>query len=265
MKLYKIIKYLQSAEAYGINDSEKVMVSDLSRDKLYYELPNFSSIIEISEAVHYIPLTHADKLEIDKVGESWKNRFIYRVSFNWGSDWWHLFVDFDKEEKRNRSGVLVAASNNWQPNYCKEPLLTYPQNKLSLDIPEKFHKVEYNLARIPGCEAQENLALKANCQVYVYELLKSFGKQSLQLRSKELWEDIQVTQQVKEENLQPLDIMLYNNKEEAFGAHIGVYIGDGKVLHLSQGNNIPMIEEHKSMITKKSILTLLVQNEYYNC
>ncbi|MFZ3422191.1 hypothetical protein [Vibrio harveyi] len=51
----------------------------------------------------------------------------------------------------------------------------------------------------------------------------------------------------------PLDIMMYNDSTDSYGAHVGVYVGNGLVYHLSLSNDVPMLERH---------LDLLQQNEY---
>jgi len=49
--------------------------------------------------------------------------------------------------------------------------------------------------------------------------------------------------------------MLYGQTGDAYGAHVAVFIGDGKVIHLSQENGKPEVLPHKSMLL----------NEKYRC
>jgi hypothetical protein len=121
-------------------------------------------------------------------------------------------------------------------------------------IPERFKNIKYKSSRIPGVKDQENLLLGANCQVYIYEFLKEFKKNIPNFRSSELWDDIIYTQKIEGDYL-PFDIMLYNSKKEAYGAHVGLYIGNGNILHLSKGNEVPKVEMHKAMLVQKK----------YNC
>jgi len=114
-----------------------------------------------------------------------------------------------------------------------------------IHIPDNFLTVKYVGARIPGIENQADLRLGANCQVFAYELLKKNGLYPPNLRSSELWDDILHTKKVK--NLRALDLMLYNPDNESFGAHVGVYIGAEKIIHLSYQNQKPEIIEHKLM------------------
>jgi len=55
-------------------------------------------------------------------------------------------------------------------------------------------------------------------------------------------------------NLEPLDLVLLNDNTNAWGAHVGVYIGKNQILHLSKANGLPAIKE----------LQYLLQNPKYN-
>lgn len=120
------------------------------------------------------------------------------------------------------------------------------------EIPENFVDVNYNPQRIPSVEDQSDLALGANCQVYAYELLRYFGKHPPMLRSSELWSDDRYTKKV--ESYEVLDLMLYNKSSESYGAHVGVYVGNGKVLHLSQDIGHPVIQSHNELLLNKKYL-----------
>ena len=116
-------------------------------------------------------------------------------------------------------------------------------------IPERFADVRYNAQRIPDVENQSDLSLGANCQVYAYELLRHYGKSPPLLRSSELWSDEQYTQKVSDYKF--LDLMLYNNTLDAYGAHVGVYVGNGFVLHLSKEIGHPVIQKHEALLLNK--------------
>lgn len=116
------------------------------------------------------------------------------------------------------------------------------------DISELFRDVKYVARRTPGVENQNDLTLGANCQVYAYEFLRHHGKSAPNLRSSELWSDTTYTEVAEQPEL--LDIMLYNKTPDAYGAHVGVYIGDGKVLHLAQSIGKPEIAEHTELMTR---------------
>ncbi len=72
----------------------------------------------------------------------------------------------------------------------------------------------------------------ANCQHFAYELLRHFGLTLPDFRSSELWKDTTYTKEVLE--FKPLDLLLWNKTQEAWGAHVGVYLGDNKIIHLSK-------------------------------
>lgn len=99
---------------------------------------------------------------------------------------------------------------------------------------------------MPGSDNQSDLTFGANCQVFAYELLRVNGLNVPNDRSSELWADQNYSKEVTE--FQPLDIMMYNNKPESYGAHVGVYVGDGMVLHLSLENGSPREEAHNDML-----------------
>ena len=117
-----------------------------------------------------------------------------------------------------------------------------------LTIPLHFFDVSYNGAHYPGSAKVKGLEGGANCQVFAYELLRYFGLEVPDLRSSELWEDTNYTQQVTE--LQPLDLLLWNKTENAFGAHVGVYLGNNSVVHLSKENGFPVVWTLDKFLTK---------------
>lgn len=117
------------------------------------------------------------------------------------------------------------------------------------EIPENFINVSYNPKIIPNGENQPDLTQGANCQVYAYELLRYFGKNPPLLRSSELWSDEQQTKKVVD--YERLDLMLYNKTPQSYGAHVGVYVGNGMVLHLSQEVGYPVIQHHDELILNK--------------
>lgn len=109
-----------------------------------------------------------------------------------------------------------------------------------LEIPEYFRHVSYNGAHYPGSPNTCGLEGGANCQQFAYELLRHFGLAIPDLRSRELWEDEVLTKRVK--SLQALDLLLWNKTSDPYGAHVGVYLGNGHVIHLSKENGHPVIE-----------------------
>ena len=64
----------------------------------------------------------------------------------------------------------------------------------------------------------------ANCQTFAYAVLRDFGRTIPDFRSSELWEDDDCTFVV--EHFGPLDLILFNRAPRAFGAHVGVFVGE---------------------------------------
>ncbi len=108
-----------------------------------------------------------------------------------------------------------------------------------LEIPAAFWHVPYVDARIPGVPEPEDLAARANCQLFAYQLLRYHGKHVPDFRSSELWTDDTYTMRVT--SFEPLDLMLYNRTPEPWGAHVGVYVGDDQVIHLSKEIGRPVL------------------------
>src|ERR1700733_9556831 len=105
-----------------------------------------------------------------------------------------------------------------------------------LKIPARFMKVRYNgaahpLAKIRGLEAG------ANCQRFVFALLEHFGYAIAPMRSSELWDDRSFTRRVK--RMRPCDILMFNRDESLWGAHLAMYVGNGRAIHLSKEVGLP--------------------------
>jgi hypothetical protein len=101
-----------------------------------------------------------------------------------------------------------------------------------LSLPSSFLDVPYDAARYPGAPGVRGLAGGANCQQFAYELLRHFGRSISGFRSRELWLDEAETERV--DALEPLDLLLFNDTDDPFGAHVAVYLGDGMAAHLSK-------------------------------
>jgi cell wall-associated NlpC family hydrolase len=107
-------------------------------------------------------------------------------------------------------------------------------------IPGKFLLIRYNGAHYPGSSNTKGLEGGANCQQFAYELLRYFGLSIPDFRSRELWQDTAYTHRT--DTLDTFDLLLWNKNEDPYGAHVGVYVGDGKAIHLSKENVLPAIE-----------------------
>src|SRR3954471_23808362 len=103
------------------------------------------------------------------------------------------------------------------------------------DIPAAFWVVPYNAERFGARE----IAAGANCQAFAYALLRHFGRDISDLRSSDLWEDTRETERVAE--LAPLDLVLFNRTADPYGAHVGVYLGAGRVIHLARRVGRPAV------------------------
>jgi murein DD-endopeptidase / murein LD-carboxypeptidase len=132
-----------------------------------------------------------------------------------------------------------------------DPRLDLAQSPIK--IPDRFCEVRYNYERYPGGPGVHGLIGGANCQQYAYEFLRAFGYEVPDFRSSDLWADMAHTAIPK--CPEPFDLVLVHNKPDPWGAHVGVYLGDGLVLHLSQKIGVPAIEP----------LWLLTQRAEYGC
>lgn len=107
-------------------------------------------------------------------------------------------------------------------------------------LPEHFLTVRYDAARFPGAPGNR-AAEGANCQQFAYELLRHFGFAVPDLRSSDLWDDTEHT--TRADNLEPFDLLLFSPDGNAFGAHVGMYLGDGNVIHLSKEAGRPEVRD----------------------
>jgi hypothetical protein len=112
------------------------------------------------------------------------------------------------------------------------------------DLPSAFWSVPYVGSRFPGSPAvaaRPGLAAGANCQLFAYEVLRHFGLTPPALRSSDLWTDTRAT--VRVPAARPLDLMLFNATADPYGAHVGVRVDEGRVLHLCAEVGRPAVWE----------------------
>jgi cell wall-associated NlpC family hydrolase len=111
----------------------------------------------------------------------------------------------------------------------------------ALALPDAFWAMRYSGAHHPGApQTEDPLHVgRANCQVFAYTVLRFFGRRVPDLRSSEIWADRAWSQPV--ERFEPLDLIFWNQTFEPYGAHVGLYWGDGQALHLARSERAPVV------------------------
>lgn len=112
----------------------------------------------------------------------------------------------------------------------------------TIKLPEWYMDIKYNPKIVPDWKKQDIISTWSNCQVYAYELLRLNNKNVPDYRSSELWEDTIYSNIVSWE-YEPLDILFFNKENNPYGAHLGIYIWNNKVLHNSKDIWKPAISE----------------------
>ncbi len=107
-----------------------------------------------------------------------------------------------------------------------------------LSIPISTFDVSYNLLAYPRSKLKISRK-KANCQLFIYNLLDHFGYKIPMFRSSEIWKDKKYTIKVGEPR--PLDILLFNKTRNAYGAHLALYLGNDRIIHLSKKVGYPTV------------------------
>ena len=124
---------------------------------------------------------------------------------------------------------------------------------MPIAVPPEFQCIPYDSTRHPQ-SAEFDFSKGANCQLWAYALLKHFGLEVPPFRSSELWEDQEFSDTVH--GFEPLDLMLFNDTANSWGAHVAVYLGDGVVAHLSRQIGLPEVCTIEEMLrnTKYRVL-----------
>jgi predicted RNase H-like HicB family nuclease len=112
------------------------------------------------------------------------------------------------------------------------------RSEVEVTVPARFLRVPYNGAAHPQSD-EKGLEAGANCQRFVYELLRRFGFEIGPMRSSDLWADRVYTRPVR--RMRAFDILLFNHARVAWGAHVALYIGNGRGVHLSKAVGRPAI------------------------
>ena len=106
-------------------------------------------------------------------------------------------------------------------------------------VPAWFWQVPYAGSRVPGAVPRGTLRDGGNCQLWAYELVGAFGFLIGDLRSDDLWYDIEWTKGVEEPA--PLDLVLFAGTPDPWGAHVGVWMGPDAVAHLCEEVGRPAV------------------------
>ncbi|WP_309505775.1 hydrolase [Streptomyces pyxinae] len=109
-------------------------------------------------------------------------------------------------------------------------------------LPAALRSVRYDGARHPGSPAvaaRPGAEYGANCQLYAAAVLARHGLGLPALRSAELWADTGATHRVPAAS--PLDVLFFGPTEDAWGAHLGIWVGDDRILHLCKEVGHPAV------------------------
>jgi hypothetical protein len=126
------------------------------------------------------------------------------------------------------------------------------------ELPDEFRSAPYVGARFPGSAAvrdRPGLALGANCQLFAYAVLRHFGLGPPELRSSELWAD--TTSTVVVATAERLDLLLFNASADPFGAHIGVFSGADRIVHLGAEVGRPAVWSWRDFRARPRYRTLV--------
>ena len=104
-------------------------------------------------------------------------------------------------------------------------------------IPDHFWSVAYAGACIP--DGSHDLSAGANCQTFAFALLAANGLDLPPFRSSDLWADDIFTLTVRD--LRPLDLLLFHNRPDAWGAHVAIHLTEGRAIHLAKFEGKPEI------------------------
>jgi len=129
-------------------------------------------------------------------------------------------------------------------------------------LPKWLMDIQYNGRIIPNGETHDIVTTGANCQVFAFQLLRFNELIVPDFRSSELWEDVEFSELVTED-FRPLDLLFFHRKEEAYGAHIAVYMGENKAIHLSRKNRTPVIWSIETFLEQAAYPFLLGGKRFF--
>jgi cell wall-associated NlpC family hydrolase len=132
------------------------------------------------------------------------------------------------------------------------------EDQLLARLPESVWATPYVGRRFPGSRSvaeKPGLADGANCQLFAYEVLRHFGVDVPARRSSDLWADTEHTERVHASR--PLDLALFNATGDSWGAHVGVVVGEGRILHLCAEAGRPAVWSAVEFAVRERYRTLL--------
>lgn len=97
-------------------------------------------------------------------------------------------------------------------------------------LPDWVATAPYLASAHPRAADLPALVHGANCQRYAYAVLELFGRRVPPYRSSELWEETDLERSDRM-GARDLDLVLFNDRAESWGAHIAVVVGTD-LLHL---------------------------------
>jgi lipoprotein Spr len=106
-------------------------------------------------------------------------------------------------------------------------------------IPQRFWDIRFDPDHDPDTPILKSIDESPNCQNFAYEILRHFGRTIPSFRSSNLWEDTDHTIVVSDH--QPLDLLLFNRTQKAWGAHVALCVGEGEAIHLSKKLSAPVV------------------------
>ncbi|HET6502965.1 MAG TPA: hydrolase [Amycolatopsis sp.] len=125
-------------------------------------------------------------------------------------------------------------------------------------LPAAWWHIPYRAARFPGSPAvaaRPDIGEGANCQLFAYAVLAAFGLDAPAVRSSELWADTAATRRVT--IARPLDLVLVNATVDPWGAHVGVWAGEDRILHLSAEAGRPAVWRMRDFAARRRYRTLV--------
>ena len=135
-------------------------------------------------------------------------------------------------------------------------------SKTTIEIPNWLMQVKYNGQIIPNGISHDIAKVGANCQVFAFHLLRSHQLIVPEYRSSELWADSEFSEVITD-HFQPLDLLFFHKKEESYGAHIAVYIGNNQAIHLAKKIGKPVIWDIKTFFEYPRYQFLLGGKRFY--